>query len=61
MTKKQEKICASCIHKDGVLCSHKSNKGIIVKYRTETPVYFKTCAEINENGNCENYAEFSAE
>lgn len=59
MAKKQIKLCEMCIYKDGVLCTHESNKGIIVKYRVETPVYFKSCTELNKEGDCTNFVELS--
>lgn len=60
MADKKKKECAKCRYKDGEKCTHESNKGIIVKYRTETPVYFRTPDELNKNGDCKNYVEFSA-
>lgn len=51
--------CEKCTFQDGILCKHESNKGVIIKYRLETPVYFKTCIEINKNGDCKNFVELS--
>lgn len=47
--------CEKCIYQNGVFCLHESNKGIIVKYRVETPCYFKTCIELNKDGDCKNF------
>lgn len=56
MAKKQQtKLCEECVYKNGVLCTHECNKGVIVKYRIETPVYLKTCAELNKDGGCKNF------
>ena len=48
--------CAKCIY-NGEKCTHKSNEGLIVKYRIETPVYLKTPNELNKEGKCPNYVE----
>lgn len=55
---KVEKSCETCIF-NGDKCQHESNKGIIVKYRLETEVFFQTPEEINKNGKCKNYVELS--
>lgn len=55
---KKEKTCKNCIY-NGDKCQHKSNKGIIVKYRVEHEAYFQTPEELNENGKCKNYVELS--
>lgn len=57
-TKNKIEKCNDCKYKDGLICKHESNKGVIVKYRVETPVYFKTCLELSES--CKNYVKFSA-
>nr|DAT18308.1 MAG TPA: hypothetical protein [Caudoviricetes sp.] len=38
-------------------CNHKSNTGILIKYRKETKFYIKTPEELNADGKCESYAK----
>lgn len=59
MTKKEKLIdCKDCKF-NGEKCTHKSNEGLIVKYRQEKKHFFKTPDELNKDGNCKNYVELS--
>lgn len=55
---KKENNCKTCIY-NGEKCTHESNKGLIVKYRVETEIYFNTPDELNKEGKCKNYVELS--
>lgn len=50
--------CSQCIY-NAEYCQHASNKGIQIRYRVAKQVYFEKSADINKDGKCKNYAEFS--
>lgn len=56
--KKKQNTCDLCKYKSDIICMHPKNEGIVVKYRVEKSVFFKTCIELNPDGDCKNYAEF---
>jgi hypothetical protein len=55
-SKKLNKQCTDCMYYNGN-CNHKSNTGILIKYRKETKFYIKTPEELNADGKCESYAK----
>ena len=51
----KEKNCKDCVFYQNKECTHKSNIGLLVKYRKEQEYFIKKPDEINKTGRCSKY------
>lgn len=55
--KKKKNNCINCIYFNDSNCHKNGNVGILVKRRQESIFYIKTPQELNNGGDCKNYAK----